>query len=125
MKKISCLALASVLFAGAASAEFVEGVQTVTTGPGGFIENDNVIVTVKQAKEMRDEVPVVIEGFIIKRVGDEEYLFEDVTDSIVVEIDDDDWRGQNIAPTDKVRLRGDVDKGLFTTEVEVDYVEKI
>lgn len=125
MKKMSCLALASVLFAGVASAEFVEGVQTVTTGPGGFIENDNVIVTVKQAKEMRDEVPVVIEGFIIKRVGDEEYLFEDVTDSIVVEIDDDDWRGQNIAPTDKVRLRGDVDKGLFTTEVEVDYVEKI
>jgi uncharacterized protein YdeI (BOF family) len=42
-----------------------------------------------------------------------------------VEIDDDDWRGQNITPTDKVRLRGDVDKGLFTTEIEVDYVEKI
>ncbi len=124
MKKISIFSIVGALMASAASAEFVEAV-SVTTGPGGFIENENVVVSVKQAKEMRDEVPVVVEGFIIKRLGDEEYLFEDISDSIVVEIDDDDWRGQNITPTDKVRLRGDVDKGLFTTEIEVDYVEKI
>ena len=42
-----------------------------------------------------------------------------------VEIDDDDWRGQKVSPTDTVKLYGEVDRGIFSTEIDIDYVEKI
>ena len=42
-----------------------------------------------------------------------------------MEIDDDEWRGQTVTPSDTVKLRGEVDRGIFKTEVEVDYVEKL
>ncbi|MBQ2016909.1 MAG: NirD/YgiW/YdeI family stress tolerance protein, partial [Alphaproteobacteria bacterium] len=55
----------------------------------------------------------------------EKYLFEDATGSITVEIDDDEWRGQTVTPADTVKLYGEVDRGIFKTEIEIDRVEKI
>lgn len=92
---------------------------------GGFVSGDEVIVTVAQINEMRDDVPVIVKGKILQRVGDEKYIFEDETGKITVEIDDDDWRGQTISPENVVKLYGDVDRGLFKTEVDIDYVEKL
>lgn len=128
MKKISLAALMGVLSVGAALAEFhapAPMVATHTNTKGGFVSGDEVIVTVKQVNEMRDDVPVVVKGHIVQRMGDEKYLFEDSTGSITVEIDDEDWRGQTITSTDTVKLTGEVDRGIFKTEIEVDYVEKI
>ncbi|MBQ7127835.1 MAG: NirD/YgiW/YdeI family stress tolerance protein, partial [Alphaproteobacteria bacterium] len=56
---------------------------------------------------------------------DEMYLFEDSTGTIRVEIDDDELRGQTITPTDTVKLYGEVDRGIFTTEIDINYVEKM
>ena len=74
---------------------------------------------------MRDDVPVIVQGHIVQRMGDENYLFEDATGSITVEIDDDDWRGQTITPSDTVKLYGEVDRGIFKTELDINYVEKL
>lgn len=133
MKLFSSVFLTSVLAIGAALADFVEPVHeevkpvvaTTKNPKGGFVGGAETIVTVKQVNEMRDDVPVIVKGHIVQRMGDEKYLFEDSTGSITVEIDDDNWRGQTVAPTDTVKLYGDVDRGIFKTEIEIDYVEKI
>lgn len=126
MKKISMIAIAGVLSAGAAFAGFqsnapMQGMQM----RGGFVGGAENIVTVNQVKEMRDDVPVIVQGNIVQRMGGDKYLFEDKTGSITVEIDDEDWRGQTVSPSDKVKLYGEVDAGLFKTEIDVDYVEKM
>lgn len=127
MKKISVAVLAGVLSIGAASADF-DGptvAAPVHSVKGGFVNPTETIVTVAQVNEMRDGVHVVLQGRIAQSMGDEKYLFEDSTGSITVEIDDDEWHGQTITPADTVKLRGEVDRGIFKTEVEVDSVEKL
>ena len=94
-------------------------------GKGGFVGGDETIVTIAQVNEMRDGVPVVVVGQIVQRMGDDKYLFQDGTDSITIEIDDDGWRGQTVNESDTVKIYGDVDRGIFDTEIDVDYVEKI
>lgn len=122
MKKISLFALAGVLMAGASYANFQP---TAAKTAGGFVDGAENIVTVKQVMEMRDEVPVVVKGKILKRLGDDKYLFEDSTGTINVEIDKEDWRGITVGPEDMVKLVGEVDAGWFKTEIDVDYVEKV
>lgn len=132
MKKISVFAIGAMLATGAAFAEFEETVVAVvqpvvqtTNTKGGFVSGNETIVTVKQVNEMRDDVPVIVKGKIVQRMGDEKFLFEDGTGSITVEIDDDAWRGQTVTATDVVKLYGDVDRGIFKTEIDVDYIEKL
>ena len=121
-------------FTGVAVADFVQSVpENKTTADvgtpklkgGGFVSNQETVVTVRQVNEMRDDVPVVVQGKIVQRMGNEKYLFEDSTGTITVEIDDDDWRGQTVMPADTVRLYGEVDRGIFKTEIDVERVEKI
>lgn len=125
MKKISMLTIMGILLVGAANA----GEDKMRPAPqGGFVDGTvETIVSVQQVKDMRDETPVVVVGQILQRAGgdDEEFLFQDATGSIIVEIDDEDWRGQNVKPTDTVKLRGEVDRGLFKKQIDVDFVEII
>ncbi|HIU65306.1 MAG TPA: YgiW/YdeI family stress tolerance OB fold protein [Candidatus Enterousia avicola] len=126
MKKISMIALGGILSVGAAFAGFQPDTPVQKpSSMGGFVGGSESIVTVKQVKEMRDDVPVVVQGNIVQRMGDEKYLFEDSTGSITVEIDNKDWRGQTVSPSDTVKLYGEVDAGLFKTEIDIDYVEKM
>lgn len=126
MKKSYILALACTLVAGTATAGFQPGTNAQQpNAKGGFVGGTETIINVNQVKEMRDDVPVIVKGNIVQRMGNEKYLFEDATGSITVEIDDDDWRGQTITPSDNVKLYGEVDAGLFKTEIDVDYVEKL
>lgn len=131
MKKVTVSVLSVLLATGAAFADFsgpdavVQPAEQHVNPKGGFVAGNETIVTVKQVNEMRDDVPVIVKGHILQRMGDEKYLFEDATGSIAVEIDDEDWRGQTITPTDMVKLYGDVDRGIFKTEIDVDYVEKL
>lgn len=122
MKKISVAAMLCAIV-GAANADFVPA--QPENAAGGFVGGQETIVTVKQVKEMRDDVNVVVQGKILQRMGDDKYLFEDGTGSITVEIDKKDWRGQTVTPADTVKLYGEVDRGFMKTEIEVDYVEKL
>lgn len=123
MKKISLIAILSTIVISSANAEFQATTPTKTGG--GFVSGAETISTIKQVMEMRDDVPVIVKGNIVQRMGDETYLFEDATGSITVEIDDDEWRGQTITPSDTVKLYGEVDRGIFKTELDINYVEKL
>lgn len=124
MKKISLSVLAALFSIGSVCAIPLEG-PVVGYMAGGFIGGDDAVVTVEQVKEMRDDSPVVLQGVILQRDGDEKYLFKDSTGTIVVEIDDEDWGGMMVTPEEVIKVYGDVDKGLFTTEIDVDYIRKM
>lgn len=86
---------------------------------GGFKDPATIVNTVAELKHMPDDSYVVLEGKIQKRLGKEEYLFADSTGSITVEIDDDEWRGTSVSPQDTVEIIGELDKGVFTDEIDV------
>ncbi len=111
MKKVSVIAAVGLLASGAAFAGFVE-----------VAGNPETIVTVEQIAQMRDEMPVVMQGKIVQNMGDEKYLFQDGTGSIAVEIDDEDWAGQTVSPANTVKIYGEVDTGLFKDEIDVDKI---
>ena len=125
MKKISMCAIVCAAAISGAHAAMTETMMVQTGGPGGFNGGENVILTVDQVKGMGDDSKVWVEGAIIQKNGDEKYLFQDSTGSIIVEIDDDAWHGLVIGPTDIVRIYGEVDHGLFNTEIDIDYIEKV
>jgi uncharacterized protein (TIGR00156 family) len=90
-----------------------------STASGGF--------TVEEAKALRDDIPVQLQGNIVRALGDEKYVFRDASGEIVVEIDDDIWRGVTVSPNDRVEIRGEIDKDFpgFPVEIEVDAVKKL
>lgn len=98
------------------------------TGPtnqtaGGYTGPSNSaaqLTTVKQAKSMRDESYVTLRGKIVNHIKKDKFTFQDATDSIVVEIDDDLWYGTTIAPTDTVEIVGEVDNDRPWGKVEID-----
>ena len=80
-------ALASVIAFAPAQAQFVGGPSNVTT----------------------------LEGYIVQQVKHEKYMFRDSTGEMLVEIDDEVFKGQRVDPKTKVRIDG---------ELERDFMEK-
>ncbi|MDR7343638.1 uncharacterized protein (TIGR00156 family) [Pantoea alhagi] len=91
---------------------------------GGFKGPQNV-VTVKEAKELKDDSWITVRGNIVKRLSDDNYLFQDPTGTLSVEIEEEDWKGQNVAPGDKVELQGELDKAFNDAQLDVKQVRKI
>ena len=115
----SVFALAVTLSSGAMASGF-QGPQA----RGGFQGPGLDTSTVAQALEMRDDTAVVLSGQIEKSLGHEKYMFKDATGTVIVEIDDDDWRGLNVTPKDTVIISGEVDKEMLRdTEIDVDSIE--
>jgi len=91
---------------------------------GGYSGPGPAIMTIEQAKSMRDDSLVTLRGNIVQHLGKDKYLFRDATGTIVVEIDHDEWGGQNVGPNDTVELYGEVDKEWMSVEIDVDRVVK-
>ena len=89
---------------------------------GGYYSSQN-IVSVAQAKKMKDDEWVVLEGSIEKQISSKKYRFMDKTGAITIKIEEDEWRGQKVAPNNTVIIYGEVEKD-FGKEVEVD-VERL
>jgi uncharacterized protein (TIGR00156 family) len=91
---------------------------------GGFKGPDNFkLVTVAQALQLSDDAEVRMEGFIVKAVGDEKYEFRDDSGTMLVEIDDDDWRGLEVTPDVRVRIHGEIDKEWRDTQLDADGIQ--
>ena len=63
-------------------------------------------------------------GIYLAHLGKDKFLFKDVNGTITVEIDHDKWRSMIVTPPDLVELYDEVDKDMFSTEVEVDKTVK-
>lgn len=116
---LSCLSAAFLAFNSDAFAK--DNMGGGFTGPG----TDVSVITIEQAKGLNDDAIVILRGNIQKKIGNEMYLFTDGTGSINIEVDDDDWMGQNIGPDDLVEIKGEVDKGWTKIEIDVDQIQKV
>ncbi|MBD5641024.1 MAG: NirD/YgiW/YdeI family stress tolerance protein [Desulfovibrio sp.] len=82
--------------------------------------------TVSQARGMRDDARVTLTGNIVSQLPSDhdKYIFRDATGEITVEIDQEDFRGQNVTPANTVRIIGEVDKEFGRApEIDVKYLE--
>jgi len=112
MKKLSILILASS-FSVVAFAGF--------SGPGSTTN----VATVKSIEKMNDDEKIILEGYMIKQVKSEHYLFKDKSGEIEIEVDDEDFRGVKVTPEIKIRIIGEVDKDWSSTTIDVDHMELV
>ncbi|MFT0850470.1 NirD/YgiW/YdeI family stress tolerance protein [Achromobacter sp. F4_2707] len=74
-------------------------------------------------KAPKDDQDVVLRGHLLRKTGNEKYVFSDGTGEIIAEIDDDDMPNEPVSETTTVELRGEVDTGRNRApEIEVDSV---
>ncbi|HAV9511217.1 TPA: YgiW/YdeI family stress tolerance OB fold protein [Escherichia coli] len=127
MKKLWMIALLSGLpfTTLAQSSGFVSS--DVQPRAGGFNGPGMIssAISVAQAKTRRDDAKVVLEGNIVRQVGNELYEFRDNSGSIYVDIGDKYWVGQSVSPNDKVRIEGEIDKDWNSVEVDVNKITVI
>lgn len=90
----------------------------------GFYDDKNTAKSVKDALNAADNTLVVIEGKIVKQVGKDDFIFQDATGEMEIEVSRKAWNGQTITPQDTVEIRGKVDKDWGKTKVEVKQVIK-
>ncbi|MDR1218040.1 MAG: NirD/YgiW/YdeI family stress tolerance protein [Treponema sp.] len=114
MKRNAALLISLLLLTGL-SVEAQEGYK----GPG------LTPVTVEEAKSLRDDSPVVLQGKIVKFLGDEKYLFSDGTGSITIEIDNRLWRGFSVNQDDPVEITGEIDKDFRHITIDVRSIKKM
>jgi uncharacterized protein (TIGR00156 family) len=82
-------------------------------------------ITVAEAKNLRDDSPVVLRGKIERFLGDERYLFSDGSATITVEIDNRLWSGLSVNQNDTVEISGEVDRDFRGIEIEVNAIRKV
>lgn len=112
-----------VWLSAAATAQAAEG-GGFTGNKGGFTGPGPAVVSVEQARGMRDDAKVHLSGNIIQHLGKDKYLFRDASGTIHVEIDHDKWGGQSVGPEDLVEIYGEVDKDWNSVEIDVDRIVK-
>ena len=83
------------------------------------------LTTVATAQEAADDSWVTLTGKILRQVSSERYLFQDATGTMIIEIDQEDWRQVRVNPETVIRISGEVDRDWTTTELEVEMVELV
>jgi uncharacterized protein (TIGR00156 family) len=92
---------------------------------GGYKGPGAVAITVAEAKNLRDDTPVILRGKIERFLGDEKYLFSDDTGNIVIEIDNRVWGSLSVDENEVVEINGEIDREFRGNEVEVRTIRKI
>jgi len=127
MKIVVTFLAGVLLLAGAAFAQTAGGYKGGSapgaTGSGGFT-GPSTVVTVKQAKSMKDDEKVTLRGTIESHIGGDKYIFKDASGTIEIEIDDRRWAGQTISATDRVEIFGEIDTDWNSVEIDVKRIRK-
>ncbi|PTU32996.1 NirD/YgiW/YdeI family stress tolerance protein [Stenotrophobium rhamnosiphilum] len=116
MNRISPTLAASMLvtglttFASAATAQYI--------GPSSSATYKSIDEVTKNPVE---DMPVVLEGYLIRKVGKEKYIFSDGKKEIRVEIDQKHFPATAISEKTRVQIRGEVEKDFMESpEIDVD-----
>ena len=94
---------------------------------GGFaLKHSSETISVKEALKLNDDAKVVLDGKIKSNIKSDKYEFADKNgDVIVVEIGDKKWGSITANEDTPLRIRGEVDKDLTKTKIDVDSVEVV
>ncbi len=121
MKKLTLAALLAI----STSTAFAGFNSNTNNARGGFQQGTAQPISVKQALSAKDNSIVTLVGNITQQIDDDEYLFNDGTANIKIEVKNRVWNGLNVGPQDKIRITGKLDNEAFEkAEVEVFSVEK-
>lgn len=91
-----------------------------------FVPDEVVVESVADVKNKSDETLVVMQGKILKALGDEKYTFADKTGEIIIEIDEDDFNGVTVTAGEMLEISGEVDKDLMKpAKVDVKQIKKL
>ncbi len=91
-----------------------------------FVPENVVVETVADAKDKADDTLVVLQGQIVKALGDDKYQFTDETGEIILDIDQEDFDGVTVTEGEIIQITGDIDKEMMKpTEVDVKQIKKI
>ena len=91
-----------------------------------FVPENVVVETVADAKNKADDTIVVLQGQIVKALGDDKYQFTDETGEIVLDIDQDDFDGVTVVEGEIIQITGEIDKEMMKpTEVDVKHIKKM
>jgi len=73
-----------------------------------------------------DDQDVVLRGHLLRKVGNEKYIFSDGTGEIRVEIEAEDFPPEQIDDKAQVEIRGEVEKDfLDSPEIDVEALRKL
>ena len=91
-----------------------------------FVPENVVVETVADAKNKADDTLVVLQGQIVKALGDDKYQFTDETGEIILDIDQDDFDGVTVVEGEIIQITGEIDKEMMKpTEVDVKHIKKM
>ena len=125
MKKISVLALAAILpICGAMAGQNKNMNNNMNKNMNNGMNNQPAVWSVTEVIALPDNTPVVMRGRITKNMGNDIFVFEDASGTIMLEIDEESWNGNTVRVDDIVTVYGNVDKGTNYTEVDVNSIVK-
>ena len=119
MKAIFTIKRGVVLAASIMAIGFTAAAHAQYVGPLGGTASASLSVA-SILKNPVDGQHVVLRGFLLKKVGNEKYLFSDGKQEIRVEIDDEDFPPIKIDDKTRIEIRGKVESDFFETpEIDV------
>ena len=124
MKKISVLALVAMLPVCSAFAGSGKNMNNNMNSGMNNMNPQPAVWTVTEVVSLPDNTPVVMRGRITKNMGNNIFVFEDGSGTIMMEIDEESWNGNTVRVDDIVTVYGSVDKGSNYTEINVDSIVK-
>jgi len=78
------------------------------------------LIDVADVNTVRLGRDVVLEGYIVSHIRDDHYKFQDETGTVRIELGRWVTRGPTPAPDTRVRISGEVERGIFARYVSVE-----
>ena len=97
---------------------------SIIISASAFGEDDTTINSVAEVKTMEDGSYVNMQGYIVEKLDNESYNFQDSTGNILLLINDEDWNAESITSKDLVEVQGEVRNGWTDVEVKAEQVSK-
>jgi len=118
MKIVTLSAVAALAVTGAfAGATLAQYTGPSASKPAATVRYANVAEILKNPVE---DVRVRLQGQLVRKIGNEKYLFSDGTGEIRVDIDDERFPASKIDEKTKVSIEGEVEKDfLQSPEIDV------
>ena len=91
-----------------------------------FTSSKSEINTVAQVKYAESYQLIVLTGHVVKKIGNQSYLFKDNTGEIKVQINNSTWANINVTPNTLIRIYGELGNGnLGNVDMVVQKVELV
>jgi uncharacterized protein (TIGR00156 family) len=89
------------------------------------LEKSYSLATVQMLAKMNDDDKVILEGHLIKNLGEHLYLFEDATGKVKIEITVEQFKAESFSPKNRMRVIGEIDKETSEVTIDIESIERV